>query len=156
MNKNNDFIKYSSITSIHNLFNRKNNWFIIGIGGCGMSVIARLLNKFGENVFGSDIRQSNLIDNLKNENIIVYDKHDKNNISNKNVVIISSAIKKNNIEIIEAVKNKIPIFHRTHILNYFVELHKNSIGIAGSHGKGTITAGIINSLTNSNYAIGGI
>jgi UDP-N-acetylmuramoyl-L-alanyl-D-glutamate--2,6-diaminopimelate ligase len=136
--------------------NKDTKWHILGIGGCGMSVIARLLKTYYVNISGSDIRRSLLLNELEDENIKIYNSHLDTNVINKDVVIVSTAIPNNNIEILKAKELNIPIFHRTVILNYFIEQHEISIGIMGTHGKGTITGAISQLIYNINYAIGGI
>lgn len=139
---------------------KKQNIYFIGIGGCGMSSLALIFKKLNYKISGSDILTSKFTNLLKQNNIIVYKNHHKNNLKNIDLIVRSTAINDNNIEILEGKRLNIPIFHRSDALNYIISLHKNSIGILGTHGKGTITGCIIKCLLdnnyNVNYSIGGI
>tara|TARA_Y100001970_G_scaffold236614_1_gene296509 strand:- start:13046 stop:14431 length:1386 start_codon:yes stop_codon:yes gene_type:complete len=129
--------------------NQKIKVHFIGIGGIGMSGIAELMKKIGYEVSGSDINESENVKRLKEIGIIVNIGHHKKNISKVNAVVYSSAVKKNNPEIKEAKKNKIPIVSRADML---AELMKNKkcIAIAGSHGKTTTTSLVGNILETGN------
>ena len=76
----------------------------VGIGGIGMSSLALIMNRMGFNVQGSDILVTKNIERLKKDKIKVDIKHNKKNIKKATIVVISSAIKKNNPELIEAKK----------------------------------------------------
>ena len=106
----------------------------IGIGGIGMSGIAEVLNELGYNVSGSDIIENSNTERLKNLNIKVYIGHKSRNVHGAQIVIISTAISKNNIELIEAKNKKIPIVHRAEMLCELMRL-KWSIAIAGTMAK---------------------
>ncbi len=142
----------------------------IGIGGIGMSGLAQIMKNMSFKIQGSDQN--------KNKNTIICSKlgikifigHSSSNLSKATIVVKSSAIKGNNVEIKYAKKNKIPIYSRAEILADVVSLKKNII-ITGSHGKTTTTSlvakilsdqrldptiingGVINSL-NSNAKLG--
>ena len=77
----------------------------VGIGGIGMSGLALIMKRMGFNVQGSDVLINKNIDRLKKDKIKVNIKHTKKNIQRATIVVISSAIKKNNPELIEAKKN---------------------------------------------------
>ena len=147
--------------SINNLLKKDNiKIFLIGIGGCGMSSIARMLRYEGYDVSGSDLCFSKMVKILNKEGINVFNQHNRDNIKGMSFVVFSSAIDDSNVELLEAKKLKIPIFHRTEILNYFVSMHKFRIGVMGTHGKGTVTGSIINCLESNlldvNFFVGGI
>ncbi|BBA84767.1 UDP-N-acetylmuramate--L-alanine ligase [endosymbiont of Pachyrhynchus infernalis] len=124
----------------------------IGIGGICISGIAKIFLKKGYIITGSDIIKNNIIKDLDNIGIKIYIGHNKNNIYNSDIIIFSSAIKPDNVEILEAINLNIPILSRGEILN---KLTKNyySICIAGSHGKTTITSIISFIFINSGYNI---
>ena len=122
----------------------------IGIGGIGMSGIAEVLNELGYNVSGSDIIQNSNTERLKNLNIKVYIGHKSRNVHGAQIVIISTAISKNNIELIEAKNKKIPIVHRAEMLCELMRL-KWSIAIAGTHGKTTTTSLIASLLDGADF-----
>ena len=111
----------------------------IGIGGIGMSGLSLIMNEKGFRVQGSDISTNKNIDRLKKEKIKIFLGHKKQNIKNVTIVVISSAIKMNNPELIEAKKRKIPIIKRGKMLANIVSLMKNIV-VVGSHGKTTTTS----------------
>ncbi|MDC3355623.1 UDP-N-acetylmuramate--L-alanine ligase [Candidatus Pelagibacter sp.] len=111
----------------------------VGIGGIGMSGLALIMKSMGFNVQGSDVIISKNIERLKKDKIKVSIKHSKKNILNATIVVISSAIKKNNPELIEARKKNLPIYKRGEMLANIVSLTKNIV-VTGSHGKTTTTS----------------
>ena len=111
----------------------------VGIGGIGMSGLALIMRRMGFNVQGSDVQINKNIERLKKDKIKVNIKHTKKNIKNATVVVISSAIKKNNSELVEARKKHLPIYKRGEMLANIVSLTKNIV-VTGSHGKTTTTS----------------
>ncbi len=111
----------------------------IGIGGIGMSGLSLIMKGQGFKVQGSDISENRNIDRLKKEKIKIFLGHSKKNLRNTTIVVISSAIKKNNPELIEAKRKKIPIIRRGEMLASIVSLMKNIV-VVGSHGKTTTTS----------------
>ena len=111
----------------------------VGIGGIGMSGLSLIMQEKGFRVQGSDQYINKNIARLKKENIKIFIGQKKENLKNATIVVISSAIKKNNPEIIEAKKKKLPIISRGKMLAHIVSLTKNIV-IAGSHGKTTTTS----------------
>ena len=138
----------------------------IGIGGIGMSGLSLIMNSKGFNIQGSDISSNKNIERLKKENIKIFIGHKKQNLKGVSIVVISSAIKKNNPELAEAKKKGLPIYKRGEMLAHIVALNKNIV-VVGSHGKTTTTSliasifqktrldptiingGVLNSLNNS-------
>ena len=120
----------------------------IGIGGIGMSGLAQIMKTMGLNIQGSDLTKNKNIENCKKLGIKIFYGQKKNNILKASIIVKSSAIKKNNVEIIEAKKRKIPIFERVEMLANIVSLKKNII-ISGSHGKTTTTSLVGKILTSS-------
>ena len=80
----------------------------IGIGGIGMSGLSLIMKGKGFRVQGSDIKNNKNIERLKNEKIKIFLNHSKKNIKDATIVVVSSAIKKNNSELLEAIKMGIP------------------------------------------------
>ena len=115
----------------------------MGIGGIGMSGLAIIMKELGFKVQGSDISTNKNIDRVKEKNIKIYIGHKKQNINKSTILVISSAIKKNNPEVLFAKKRKIPIYTRGEMLANVVSLMKNVV-VAGSHGKTTTTSLISN------------
>ncbi len=111
----------------------------IGIGGIGMSGLALIMNGQGFKVQGSDIAINRNIERLKKEKIKIFLGQSKKNIKHATIVVISSAIKKNNSELIEAKRKKIPVIKRGKMLASIVSLMKNIV-VVGSHGKTTTTS----------------
>ena len=111
----------------------------VGIGGIGMSGLALIMKRMGFNVQGSDIFINKNIERLKKDKIKINIRHTKKNIMNATIVVISSAIKKNNPELIEAIKKQLPIYKRGKMLANIVSLTKNIV-VTGSHGKTTTTS----------------
>jgi len=115
----------------------------VGIGGIGMSGLAIIMKELGFKVQGSDISNNKNIDRVKKKDIKIYIGHKKQNINKSTILVISSAIKKNNSEVLFAKKRKVPIYTRGEMLANVVSLMKNVV-VAGSHGKTTTTSLISN------------
>ena len=111
----------------------------IGIGGIGMSGIAEILVNLGYSVQGSDIKKSHITERLSTLSVKIFYDHDKENVSNCSVVVISSAIKKENIELSFAKQLGIPIVSRAEMLAELMRMKLNIV-VAGSHGKTTTTS----------------
>jgi UDP-N-acetylmuramate--alanine ligase len=138
----------------------------VGIGGIGMSGLSLIMKGMGFNVQGSDILNNKNIDRLKKNKIKILIGHKKKNINKATILVISSAIKKNNPELIQAKKKQLPVYRRGEMLAHIVSLTKNIV-VTGSHGKTTTTSlldaifsktkldptiingGVLNSLKNS-------
>ena len=111
----------------------------IGIGGIGMSGLAQIMKTMGFNVQGSDLNENKNTDNCKRLGIKILKGHSKKNILNATIIVKSSAIKKNNIELSYSKKKNIPSYERIEMLANIIDLKKNII-VTGSHGKTTTTS----------------
>ncbi len=111
----------------------------VGIGGIGMSGLSLIMKGKGFKVQGSDIVSNKNIERLKKEKIKIFIGQKKQNLKNATIVVLSSAIKKNNPEMIEAKRKNIPIITRGKMLAHIVSLMKNIV-VVGSHGKTTTTS----------------
>ena len=111
----------------------------IGIGGIGMSGLAQIMKIMGFNVQGSDLNKNKNTDNCKKIGIKILNGHSKENISNATIIVKSTAIALNNIELKESRNKKLPIYERAEMLANIVSLKKNII-VTGSHGKTTTTS----------------
>ena len=111
----------------------------IGIGGIGMSGLSMIMKGKGFKVQGSDLNINKNIERLRKEKIKIFIGQKKQNLRNATIVVISSAIKKNNPEIIEAKRKNLPIITRGKMLAHIVSLMKNIV-VVGSHGKTTTTS----------------
>jgi UDP-N-acetylmuramate--alanine ligase len=112
---------------------------LIGIAGIGMSALAQLLKNFGAIVQGSDQEESYIVEILRDKNISVIIGHNSDNIKEASIVIRSTAIKDDHIEIQEALKRKIKILHRAEALELILKPYK-TVAVTGTHGKSTTTA----------------
>ena len=118
----------------------------IGIGGIGMSGMAELLYNHGFKISGSDLNISNRTKHLENyKDVKITYEHKKENIDECDIVIYSSAINKNNIEIQEALRNNIPVMKRAELLGELIKIKEISIAISGTHGK-TTTSSMLGSI----------
>jgi len=112
---------------------------LVGIGGIGMSGIAEILHNLGYRVKGSDIAESSNVERLRKMGIAVTIGHLAENVSDAAAVVISSAVKEGNPEVIAAREKKIPVVKRAEMLAEITRL-KACVAIAGTHGKTTTTA----------------
>lgn len=117
----------------------------IGIGGSGMSGIARLLIQSGHKVTGSDVRESGNIEELRRLGAEVFIGHDASNLGDADTVVVTSALWPTNPEYVLAQENKLPILHRSQALKYLTT-GKTLISIAGAHGKTTSTGMVVTGL----------
>ena len=124
---------------MHNKKNINKKIHFVGIGGIGMSGIAELMLDLGYEVQGSDLNTNSNIERLKNRGIKFFNGHYKRNIKGVSAVVYSSAIKKNNPELMECQKLSIPLISRADMLADLMKF-KKSIAVAGSHGKTTTTS----------------
>ena len=110
----------------------------VGIGGIGMSGIAEVLNNLGFKVQGSDLSSNYNTERLAKLGIKVMKGQDAKNIDGASVIVISSAVKADNPEVVAGRENHVPIVRRAEMLAELMRL-KISIAIAGTHGKTTTT-----------------
>ena len=122
-----------------NCFKDYKSYFLVGTGGAGMSAIAIVLKGMGYKVSGSDIKESRYVNLLRNEGIKIYIGHRKENIVGFDAVVYSTAIPRDNIEILAAKEKNIPIFSRSDILASILNSRK-AIAVTGTHGKTTTTS----------------
>jgi len=138
----------------------------VGIGGIGMSGLALVMKGLGFKIQGSDKSFNKNIERLKKNNIKFFLGHSTSNIKQATILVISSAIKNNNVEIKQAKRKNLPVYKRGDMLAHITSLKKNVV-VSGSHGKTTTTSliasifakakldptiingGIINSFENS-------
>lgn len=117
----------------------------VGIGGIGMSGIAEVLLNLGYNVSGSDLKETEITKRLEKLGAEIYYGHSENNLKNVGCVVISSAIKKDNPELLKAYSENIPVILRAEMLAELLRM-KYSILVAGTHGKTTTTSLIAHTL----------
>ncbi len=135
-----------------------NRIHFIGIGGVGMSGIAEVLQNLNYQVSGSDMTDSAVLRRLARFGIATYIGHDAKNLLNVDVVVISSAVKLDNPEVIEAKRRNIPVVPRAVMLAELMRM-KQGIAIAGTHGKTTTTSLVASVLAEAGldptFVIGG-
>lgn len=127
------------------MFRKVNKVHFVGIGGIGMSGIAELLINLDFSVSGSDLSDSEIIQNLKNKGATVFEGHDAKHVENCEVLVYSSAVPKDNPELVAAQKKNIPIIKRAEMLGELIALKQTSIGVGGTHGK-TSTSSMVGAL----------
>jgi UDP-N-acetylmuramate--alanine ligase len=111
----------------------------VGIGGIGMSGIAEVLANLGYAVTGSDVADSANVKRLRDLGIAVFIGHRAENIDGADVVVVSSAIKRDNPELVAARAKRLPVVRRAEMLAELMRL-KSCVAIAGTHGKTTTTS----------------
>jgi len=111
----------------------------IGIGGIGTSGLARVLLQMGYLISGSDKRKNNLTKKLQAKGAAIYQGHDSSHLKGVDLVIFSSIIAADNPELLQAKRKKIPAISRGKLLGYLIR-DKESIVVAGTHGKTTTTS----------------
>jgi UDP-N-acetylmuramate--alanine ligase len=122
-------MKFKKIKHIH----------FVGIGGAGMSGIAEVLLNLGYKITGSDLKLTETTQRLQDLGIKIFNQHKEENVAEADVVVISSAVKETNPEVVFAKKNKIQVIRRAEMLGELMRM-KYGIGIAGTHGKTTTTS----------------
>ena len=111
----------------------------IGIGGIGMSGIARILIKKGVKVSGSDVKDSRTLEELRKSGCEIHVSHDASNVTGADLVVYSSAIKEDNPEMQEARRRGITVVQRAKMLSDLMK-DKTVITVTGAHGKTTVTS----------------
>jgi UDP-N-acetylmuramate--alanine ligase len=131
--------------------------FFIGIGGAGLSAIARLMAQQGITVSGSDANDSAVLAALRSEGIPCHVGHDADHLADVDTVIASTAVREDNVEIVEAQRRGLRLWPRSAGLRS-VMVGRRTIGVVGTHGKTTTTAmltcALIASGAEPSYAIG--
>ncbi|WP_201318172.1 UDP-N-acetylmuramate--L-alanine ligase [Paenibacillus sp. EPM92] len=111
----------------------------IGIGGYGMSAIAKVMLEMGYQVSGSDLAQAELTEKLAAKGAQVFIGHEAQNVKGADVVVYSTALSKDNVEMLAAEELNIPILHRSQMLAQLMNA-KKGIAVAGAHGKTTTSS----------------
>lgn len=112
---------------------------LVGVGGIGMSGIAEVLLTLGYSVSGSDLKLSGITTRLQNLGATIFEGHRAEHVEGAHVVVISSAVRPDNSEVVEAHREKIPVIPRAEMLAELMRL-KYGIAVAGAHGKTTTTS----------------
>jgi len=125
----------------------------IGIGGIGVSGLARYMKEQGYEITGSDLVQTKITQALKQDGIIVNTPHNAKNITNQDLVVHTSIASSDNVEIKEALKKGIKVLSRKDFLPIMLE-NKQVHSVCGAHGKSTTTAILSEIYSNSSAIIG--
>jgi UDP-N-acetylmuramate--alanine ligase len=121
------------------MYRKKYHIHFVGIGGIGMSGIAELLLNLGYTVSGSDVKSSDITERLRSLGGVVHEGHAAEQIEDADVVVISSAVRPDNPEVLAAHRASIPVIPRAEMLAELMRL-KYSVAVAGAHGKTTTTS----------------
>ncbi|MDP6944605.1 MAG: UDP-N-acetylmuramate--L-alanine ligase, partial [Myxococcota bacterium] len=113
---------------------------LIGIGGVGVSGVARMLMAMGHEVTGSDVRESQLTLALRAEGATVHIGHHARHVEGADLVIYSTAVPDTNVELKRARELGLRVEHRAQGLGHVLAAHGRSIGVIGTHGKGTVSS----------------
>ncbi len=136
----------------------KKHIHFIGIGGMGMSALARILLKRGDRVTGSDLSQSPATKQLSSEGATIFHTHDPKNIAGASSVVYSTDIPQDNLELVAARKAGISTLHRSELLAQLLEGFA-PILVTGTHGKTTTASILAHTVVESgldpSYSIGG-
>ena len=122
------------------MYKKNQRIHFVGIGGIGMSGIAELLLNLGYRVSGSDLRETEITKRLRDLGGVVYIGHEASGVEGADVVVTSSAVKRDNPEVVAALDAHIPIIPRAEMLAELMRLQAYGIAVAGSHGKTTTTS----------------
>jgi UDP-N-acetylmuramate--alanine ligase len=112
----------------------------IGIGGSGMSAIARVLLLKGFKVSGSDVKENANTIRLRDCGAKIFFGHKESNLRSADIIVVSTAIPQDNEELVIATYEKLPIYKRAEILNFIMQFYPKRIAISGTHGKTTTTS----------------
>ncbi len=110
---------------------------LLGIGGIGVSALARMLAAHGITVSGCDVRESSIIDALRTEGIEVEIGHRPHHVDDNDVIVYSTAVPGENPELQYARTSGKPVLHRSELLALLVDAHE-TVGVTGTNGKGTV------------------
>jgi len=121
------------------MFLRPQHLHFVGVGGIGMSGIAEVLLELGFTISGSDVKLTATTDHLASLGARIYEGHAASNVGLARAVVISSAVREDNPEVLEARRLQIPVIPRGEMLAELMRL-KFGIAVAGSHGKTTTTS----------------
>ncbi len=122
------------------MFRKVKKIHFVGIGGIGMSGIAELLLNLGFDVSGSDINESPIIEKLIRLGADIHMGHSTVNLKDADVLVYSSAVHKENPEILAAIERNIPVIRRAEMLGELISVKETSIGVGGTHGKTTTSS----------------
>ncbi len=142
------------------MFGKVKKVHFVGIGGIGMSGIAELLINLGFEVTGSDMKTTNITENLQKHGAVIHEGHKPENVNDSDVLVYSSAVQVDNPELQRAKDKQIPIIRRAEMLSELLKLKQISIAVGGTHGKTTTTsmmgAVLTEALLDPTLVVGGV
>ena len=142
------------------MFGKVKKIHFVGIGGIGMSGIAELLINLGFEVTGSDMKTTNITENLQKHGAVIHEGHKPENVNDSDVLVYSSAVQVDNPELQRAKDKQIPIIRRAEMLSELLKLKQTSIAVGGTHGKTTTTsmmgAVLTEALLDPTLVVGGV
>ena len=142
------------------MFGKVKKVHFVGIGGIGMSGIAELLINLGFEVTGSDMKTTNITENLQKHGAVIHEGHNPENVNDSDVLVYSSAVQVDNPELQYAKDKQIPIIRRAEMLSELLKLKQTSIAVGGTHGKTTTTsmmgAVLTEALLDPTLVVGGV
>jgi UDP-N-acetylmuramate--alanine ligase len=148
----------SQPVSFKDFMRRIHKVHFVGIGGAGMSGIADVMNTLGYQVSGSDVASNAVTEQLKKSGVKVYNSHSVENVRDVDVVVTSTAISRENVEVEDAIARRIPVVPRAEMLAELMRF-SHGIAVAGTHGKTTTTSLVTSVLAEAGldptYVIGG-
>lgn len=119
--------------------NQRESVHFIGIGGYGMSAIAKVMLEMGYTVTGSDIAKQELTEKLAAKGAKVFIGHDASHVEGADLIVYSTALSRDNVEIVRANERNIPVVHRSQMLARLMHA-KKGVAVAGAHGKTTTSS----------------
>ena len=128
----------------------QDRFHLIGVGGAGMSALARWLAELGATVSGSDLHESPTLAELRSRGIRAYAPHDPAQMGDPTWVVVSDAIHPDNPEVIEAMRRGLPLWRRSQLMGWLLKPY-HTIAISGTHGKTTTTAMMAAILEEAGY-----
>ena len=142
-----------------NSLEKNSHIHFIGIGGISMSGLAHIAISNGFTVSGSDRTKTPITDKLEAEGAVISEGHDAKNLTGVDLVVHTAAVKADNPEMAEAIKQNIKLIDRAEFLGALMKNYKHSIGVAGTHGKTTTTSMLAHALiyadTDPTISVGG-
>ncbi len=132
------------------MFKKFQHIHFVGIGGIGMSGIAEVLLNLGYHVSGSDAKRTPITDRLEELGGTIFEGHAAKNIEGAQVIVTSTAVRPDNVEVIEAMRKQVPVIPRAEMLAELMRL-KYGVAIAGSHGKTTTTSMVATVLDRAGF-----
>ena len=132
----------------------------VGVGGIGMSGLAEILLNLGYEVSGSDLKASDIVRRLETYGLKFSEGHDASFVGDAGILVVSAAVRDDNVEVAAARERCIPVIHRSDLLADLIRLKPNAVAVGGTHGKTTTTSMISAFLDRANIGatsiVGGI